>query len=323
MIQRSTSFYISLLIAAVATPATAGPLLTGVVEDVNAQTIEVPSLPGSWQRQIEWMVPEGSEVKVGDVVVRLDPGDLITQEEQARVSLEKIRLGAVRRVDELKLQVMDAERVVAEAASAVRIAELDASVPLGAIPQLDYDRYKLTLETSKQALVRAEATLLNTRKQLTDVVAETRLEVEQAEALHQRMLDALQAVEIRAEKAGFMIYGNNPWGGKKIFPGETMYTGIEVASIASREDLQIRFWVHESDIHDIRPGMQMAIVADAQDSRAFLAQLDWTSSQAVKNDDWSDAGYFSALAEPVDAIPESIWPGMSVMGQVSRSEADR
>ena len=68
-------------IALAAAPASAEPLLTGVVEDVNAQTIEMPSLPGSWQRRIEWMVPEGSEVSVGDVVVRLDPGDLISREE--------------------------------------------------------------------------------------------------------------------------------------------------------------------------------------------------------------------------------------------------
>lgn len=323
MIRHCTKHVLMLLTLAVAAPVSAGPLLTGIVEDVNAQTIEIPSLPGTWQRQIEWMAPEGSEVAVGDVVVRLDPGDLITNEDQTRVNLEKTRLAAVRRVDELKLQVLDAERVVAEADSAVRLAKLDASIPLSAIPKLDYDRYKLTLETAQQALVRAEVTLQNTRAQLNDVVAETALEVEQAEAQHQRMLDALQATEIRAEKPGFVIYGHNPWGGKKIYPGETMYTGIEVASIASREDLQIRFWVHESDVHEVAPGMRMTIIADAQESQAFPALMQWTSSQAIENDDWSDAGYFSAIAEPVNGIPDAIWPGMSVMGQVSLAEGDQ
>ena len=79
--------------------AGAAPLLTGVVEDVNAQTIEMPSLPGAWQRQVEWMAREGSQVAVGDLVVRLDPGDLISQEEQLRTDLEKRRLSAQRRID--------------------------------------------------------------------------------------------------------------------------------------------------------------------------------------------------------------------------------
>lgn len=303
--------------------AMGGPLLTGVVEDVNAQTIEMPSLPGSWQRRIEWMVREGSEVLAGDVVVRLDPGDLIAQEEQARTDLEKQRLSADRRVDELKLSVLDAERVVAEAESAVRLAALDASIPANTIPKLDYDRYQLALETAQKALVRGQAELLNTRAQLQDVIEETALEVQQAQAWYDRVSNALEATEIRAEKAGFMIYGDNPFNGKKVFPGETLYTGFEIASIASRDDLQIRFWVHEADLLDVRQGIEMVVIADAQGSQPFAAKLEWMSSQAVEREDWSDSGYFTAVAQPVDGVPPSIWPGMSVMGEVSPPEMDR
>lgn len=322
MIRRRTSF-IPLLVLASAGYAYGGPLLTGVVEDVNAQTIEMPSLPGSWQRRIEWMTQEGSEVAAGDVVVRLDPGDLIAQEEQASTDLEKQRLSADRRVDELKLSVLDAERVVLEAESAVRLAALDASIPEETIPKLDYDRYQLALESAEKALIRAKAELLNAQAALQDVIEETALEVEQATAWYQRVRSALEATEIRAEKAGFMIYGDNPFNGKKVFPGETLYTGFEIASIASRDDLQIRFWVHEADILDVRPGLEMVVIADAQGAQAFTAKLEWMSSQAVEREDWSDSGYFTAIAEPVDGIPPSIWPGMSVMGEVSPPEVDR
>jgi multidrug efflux pump subunit AcrA (membrane-fusion protein) len=133
--------------------AGAGPLLTGVVEDLSAQTIEVPSLPGAWQRRIEWMVQEGSAVTAGDIVVKLDPGDLISQELQARADLEKQRLSAERRIDELKLAVLDAEKLVAEAESALRLAELDAALPESAIPKLDFDRYQLARETAEGTLI--------------------------------------------------------------------------------------------------------------------------------------------------------------------------
>jgi multidrug resistance efflux pump len=315
----------SLLLHAVlaALPAWAGgPLLTGIVEDIQAQTISVPSLPGSWQRRIEWMVQEGSEVEVGDVVVKLDPGDLVSQEEQARANLEKQRLSATRRIDELRLAVLDAERVLAEAASAVRLAELDAALPQGTIPKLDFDQYQLALQTSRGTQVRAEAELLNKRDELEDVIRETSLEVEQAQAWHARIRNALKSTEIRAEKAGFMIYGSNPYNGRKIFPGETLSAGFEIASVASREDLQIRFWVHEADILELQTGQEIRVVADAQGAEAFRAVLKWLSYQAVKKDDWSDSGYFSAVATPVGGIPDSVWPGMSVMGQVSQPEAD-
>ncbi len=306
-----------------ASQALAGPLLTGVVEDSRAQTIEMPSLPGAWQRRVEWMVDEGARVEVGDVVVKLDPGDLITREEQLSTDLEKVRLTAARRVDELKLQVMDAEKAVAQAASDVRLAELDAVIPRETIPRLDYERYQLALQTAEKARIRAEAELLLRQAELADVIEETALEIRQAESNYERIRLALDATEIRAEKAGFMIYGDNPFTGKKVFPGETLYTGFEVASIASREDLQIRFWVHEADILEVRRGQTINVAADAQGTTPFATTLAWTSSQAVERQDWSDSGYFEALAEPTEEMPIDIMPGMSVLGIVTPRETDR
>lgn len=319
-----TRFAISLLIATwLAMPLHAEPLLTGVVEDVNAQSIEMPSLPGAWQRRIEWMVPEGSEVEVGDIVVRLDPGDLIAREEQLRTDLEKRRLSAARRIDELKLEVLDAESALADAVSAVRMAELDAAVPQSTIPKLDYDRYQLALETNRKSRVRAEAQLLIKQEQLEDTVEETALEVAQAEASYTRIKEALVATEIRAEKAGFMIYGENRFNGKKIFPGETHYSGFRIAQVASREDLQIRFWVHEADIREVQRGDPIDVIADAQGSEDFATRVSWRSNQAVNKEDWSDGGYFQVLAEPINGLPPGVMPGMSVMGVRSAVEQDR
>ncbi|MBT8053414.1 MAG: HlyD family efflux transporter periplasmic adaptor subunit [Gammaproteobacteria bacterium] len=298
-------------------PAAGSPLLTGVVEDVEAQTIEMPSLPGAWQRRIEWMAQEGTQLGVGDLAVRLDPGDLISREEQVRTELEKRRLSAARRIDELKLELLDAERELARAESAVRMAELDAIIPESTIPRLDFERYQLTLDTAERARVRAQADLLNKRAELKDVEAESELEVQQAESDYQRISDALAATEIRAEKAGFIIYGDNSFTGKKVFPGETLFSGFKIASIASREDLQIRFWVHEADFLDIDIGQGVTVIADAQDSIPFSATIEWTSSQATEKQDWSASGYFEAIANPVSSIPDDVMPGMSVMGELS------
>lgn len=318
---RHTTSLLGLLLAF--TTADAEPLLTGVVEDVNAQTIEMPSLPGGWQRRIEWMAPEGSQVEVGDAVVKLDPGDLISREEQSRTDLEKRRLSAERSIDELRLEVLDAEKALAEAESDVRLAELDATLPEGTIPKLDHDRYRLALETAKKNRVRAEAQLLIKQEKLQDVIEETALEVRQAESNYERIESALDATTIRAEKAGFMIYGENPFNGKKIFPGETLYSGFQIAQIASREDLQIRFWVHEADIREVNRGDGIEVIADAQGSQAFVTTVNWTSSQAVNKEDWSDGGYFEVVASPETGVPWGVMPGMSVMGVRSFAEQDR
>ncbi|MEM6514124.1 MAG: HlyD family efflux transporter periplasmic adaptor subunit [Pseudomonadota bacterium] len=303
--------------------ASAAPLLTGVVEDSSAQTIEMPRLPGGWQRRIEWMIPEGTPVAIGDVIARLDPGDLLTREEQTRSDLDKVRLSAERRIDELRLMVMEYEGAVAQAESDLRLAELDATIPETTIPRLDFERYQLTRDTARQTLIRSEAALLNRRAELDDVIQETALEVRQAEENHDRIRRALDATQIRATKAGFMIYGENPFTGTKVFPGETLYSGFEIAKIASREDLQVRFWVHEADIREVGQGQRIEVAADAQGSQTFMTELTWTSSQAVERLDWSDSGYFEALAQPIDELPADLMPGMSVLGVVSKEGSDQ
>ena len=318
MIRRCTS--IALILASV--PASADVLLTGIVEDVDAQTIEMPSLPGGWQRRVEWMAQEGSEVAIGDVVVRVDPGDLISQEEQARTDLDKIRLSSERRIDELRLEVLDMRKTLAQAESDARIAELDAGIPQNTIPLLDYERYQLTFETARKSLIRSQAELLNKEAELEDAIRESELEVRQAEAAYERIRLALDATEIRAQKSGFIIYGENRWTGRKVFPGDTLFSGFRIASIASREDLQIRFWVHEADILEVRDGGDVDVIADAQGSESFNAEISWLSSPAINREDWSGSGYFQALAMPTNGIPENVMPGMSVMGLLVRREND-
>lgn len=291
----------------------AEPLLTGVIEDVQAQTIEMPSLPGGWQRRIEWMAPEGNPVGAGDVVVRLDPGTLIAEEEKSRTDLEKQRLTATRSVDEKKLEVLDAEQAVARAEADVRLAKLDAIIPADTIPRLDYERYQLTFETSQKTLERARRERDNLIADLKDTREQAALEINQAELDYERIKNALEATEIRAEKAGFVIYGENPFTGRKIFPGDTLYAGLSIASVASREDLRIRLWIHEADYLKFNRGQQLTVAADAQGIESFDAVIEWRSNQAIEKQDWSESGYFEALAAPNGALPDSIMPGMSVL----------
>ena len=215
--------------------------------------------------------------------------------------------------------MLDAEQDRAQAESNVALAELDAVIPANTIPRLDYERYQLALETAQQALARAEKDLANRRAALTDQERQAALEVAQAERNYQRIRDALTATEIRAEKPGFMIYADNPFTGRKIFPGDTLYAGLQIASIASRDDLQVRLWIHEADFLEISPGQRLEVAADAQGIPPFEAVIRWRSSQAVAREEWSDSGYFEAYAEPGDTLPAAIMPGMSVLAVAGTS----
>ncbi len=295
-------------------PTAADTYLTGIVEDASAQTVEMPRLAGAWQVQIDWMAPEGQAVRAGEPVVRVDPGNMIAQEEQARTDLEKKKLESKRRLDELALEVLDAEKALAEARSAVTKASIDARIPESTIAKLDYDRYQLALAVAIQDEERADAELTSKRKERAGAEEETALEVAKSETQWRRLRDSLERTEIKAEKDGFLIYSENRISGRKVFPGDTLYSGLEIASVASREGLQFRFWVHEADIHQVPVGTVLMVTADAVKNTSVPATVTWTASQATSREDWSGGGYFELLAVPAQTLPETMMPGMAILG---------
>ena len=305
---------ISLIWVALSGSAAAEPLITGIIEDVEAQTIEMPSLPGAWQRRIEWMAPEGSQVNAGDLIIRLDPGSLISEEEKARVDLEKMQFNVDKRINELQLEVLQAEQDVLRAESAVRLAELDAVIPVETIPRLDFERYQLTLATAQQTLARSQTDLKNKRAELADQRQQAALELRQAELNFARMREALGGTEIRANNSGYQNNGEIFFTGKKVFPGDTLYSGFLIASVAGREDLRVKFWLHEADFLKVHAGQRLTVIADAEGTEAFDVEIERRSTQAIDKEDWSDSGYFEAIAKPIGTMPAAIMPGMSVLG---------
>ena len=289
------------------------PYLTGLVEDAESQVIEMPRLPGLWQRQIAWLAPEGSTVAPGDVVVRLDPGDLIARTEAAQTDLEERRIQTERQRNATLLAILDAETAVIEAESAVRLARIDAEIPAHATRRLDHERDQLDLETAEHALERARATLADKQDQQAKSDPVTRMAVARAESEHDRLQQALAQTEIRAEGTGLFIHGENPFTGAKVFAGETMPPTAKIAEVASRTALRFRFWVHESDIRHVPVDTVLVVTPDAIPELSVQARVEWTSKQAATRNEWSPGGYFEVLAIPTEPNPEDLIPGMAVM----------
>ena len=311
---RSRRGVLAALISLCATLADAAPpYLTGVVEDAESQIIEMPRLPGMWQRQIAWLAPEGSTVAPGDIVVRLDPGDLISQAEAAQTELEEGRVQTERQRAATLLAILDADTAVVEAEAAVRLARIDAEIPAHAARRLDHDRDQLDLATAEHALERARSTLADKRDQHARSEPVTRLMVARRESDRDRLQQAIARTEIRADRSGLFIHGENPFTGAKVFAGETMPATAKIAEVASRKALRFRFWVHEADIRKLAVGSLIVVTPDALPARSVEARVDWTSKQAATRNEWSPGGYFELVAIPTGPNLEDLIPGMSLM----------
>ncbi|MXZ45225.1 MAG: hypothetical protein F4Z01_09710 [Gammaproteobacteria bacterium] len=293
-------------------------LVTGEIEDGNAQSVEMPRLPGSYSRTISWMAPEGELVQPGDPIVELDPGDLESQLEQAEVNIEAQITGAESQEAAHELRIFDATTSLIETESRLENVRLDSMVPRETVPELTYDRNRLALANAIHSLERSIRSLEEAydARDRDRPMAERDLLNAQNEKT--RIENALKHTKFYAEQSGIVIYGENRLTGLKIFPGESYGSGTTLLIVASREDLQFRFWVHEADIRKIVLGDEVVVSPDAVGDAKVRTKVTWMSNQAASRNDWSTAGYYEILTEPLDEIPEVYKPGMSILGVINK-----
>ena len=296
--------------------AASPPYITGIVDDGESVQIEMPRLLGSWQRAVVWLAPEGTQVKEGDLIAKLERGDLAEQEEQARVGLEEQELHVASQIAQHKLAVIDAQTELYRAKSQLAIAKLDAEVPIEAVTELDHENAQLAYANAKNRLTRAEASLVASREKLSKYIPVSETQLTNTRISWGHMRDALDAVDIYAERSGIMIYAENPMTGAKIFPGETLTPGTPIATLANQEQLQFVFWVHDIDRIQFQDDMQLIVTPDALPSESVEAKISFIANFAVERESWSSGGYFQLIAKPVEALPNSFLPGMAVVGRL-------
>lgn len=293
-------------------------LVTGEIEDGNAQSVEMPRLPGSYSRTISWMAPEGQLVEPGDLIVELDPGDLESQLEQAEVNVETQITSAESQEAAHELRIFDATTSLIRSESSLENARLDSMVPRDTVPELTYDRNRLSLANSVNSLERTIRSLEEAIKARDKDRPLAERDLTNAKNEKERIERALEHTKFYAEQTGIIIYGENRLTGLKIFPGESYGSGTTIVIVASSEDMQFRFWVHEADIRKISLDDEVIVSPDASGDAKVRTKVTWVGNQAATRNDWSKAGYYEIVTEPLDPIPDVYLPGMSILGVIEK-----
>ena len=291
----------------------AATYLTGRIEDEQSQKVEMPRLPGTWVRSVAWMAPEGEVVEAGDLIVTLDPGDLLTNLDTMKVELENSHLQGEAQLTANEVSIIDARIAMLQAESAVILARIDAEIPLEATIGLTHEQNQLNLVNAENAYERAKTQLTNLQEQRAKLIPYIEMNIQHATEAFEQVQNAIEQTEIRAEKRGLMIYGENPMTGEKIFPGQSFPPSAVLAMVANQSSLQFRFWVHEADIMKIIPDTRLSVTPDAVPQSTVPATVQWMSKQASNRDEWSEGGYFEVVARPLTTLPEDFVAGMSVV----------
>ncbi len=214
-----------------------------------------------YQTTITDMVPEGTVVKEGEYVARLDKTELDQKVKEAQTEIEKIltqleqaeidtaiELRGLR--DQLinlnfsmKEKKLEVEKSRYEPQMVIRQAELDLEKIQRDYNQLE-KKYELTQEKSQAK------------------ISEINTQLRQNQIKLNQLVELAEGFVIKAPKNGMVIYKNS-WNGK-VGPGSQISTWDPVvAELPDLSDMVSKTYVNEVDISRVKKGQDVKIKVDA------------------------------------------------------------
>lgn len=262
------------------------------------------NVPGrNWAtRQVEWMLPEGSVVKKGDLLARFVAPDGKQELDQALVDLQRNALARIAKEGELRAGQgrvsVDLSQVAIQLGIAQRYADadLDAFARNEVLDAIEDSRYlgakQDTLEWRRaQSGSRggAELAVLDAQRATFELNAKTR----------QADLDAL---ELRAPNDGVLLLTPN-WSGDKPLVGASMFAGIEFGSLPDTSAMEVQIDLPQIEAQGVAVGNEVELHPLGRPDQRFSSKLSWVASAAKTLGRESPVKYLSMRAPvPAEAV---------------------
>ncbi len=314
MIQLAERSLAVLAALVLAPPAYAVIALTGEVRAVDAQSIYVPRANIS-PVVIRYFVPEGTAVKKGDVVLRIDPGQATSRAKQAEVEIDQARAKADKEIADLEVKALEAELSQAKADAKLADARVEAALPRELVSGLDYDRYQGELKRAAEETTLSRSDALAAREAVARRHRDADLEAHKLQVDRDYYVWSAGNAEVRAQRDGIVVHGFNKssWLGGRIDEGSSAMTGSEAGQVVSGGAVQVRAWVLDADRPGLREGQPMWLDFDAFPGQRSSGRIVRIAGAPEARSEWGRGRYFQVdIALDDAARSKDLLPGMSV-----------
>ena len=281
----------------------------GVLRAVDATQVRVPGNDVSLK--IGWMIEDGSPVKAGEVVLRLDPSQTVKlladgRAERAtsdrRGEKDRVESGALvanlgRDAEQARREKTTAETFQSrdpELFSRHEIIEADIDVGLAA----KKETHAVDARGQREGLSRTSGALiaLEGRK--------AQLKIDKAER-------ELAALELKAPHDGIVVLKRN-WRGELPQVGQVVWSGQALAEIPDLARLEAEVWVLEADAGGLVPGRPATVSLEARGEAPVPAKVKSVDALARPRLRNVPIQYFGAVLSLEGDVPPGMKPGERV-----------
>ena len=307
---------------------TTGPLELSVLARGESRAVQSTPLvvPGQqWaQRQLVWMLADGSRVKAGETVARFAAPQGRMELDKALLDLQRNALARTAKTDELgtvqgRVDV-DLSQVGIDLSIARRYADADLAMfarneILDAVQDQRFLGEKQDVlewrRDQSQARGGAELAVLDSQRASFDLNAKNRR-------------DDLAALELVAPNDGVLVHSTN-WSGEKPKLGATMWASQEFASLPDPAKLEVELVLPQLEAQGITVGAEVELHPLGRPEQKVRSEISWVASAAAVRGRGNPIKYLKMRAAlPKEAADRYSWvPGQAFEARVFIRRADR
>jgi hypothetical protein len=246
--------------------------LSGTVEAIQSTTVAAPRLagPNAQSLVITRLVPPGTTVKPGDLVVEFDRQQQLTNALDRRAELADLEQQIRKREAQERAAAAkdDSELKVAE--SSQSRAELDM-IKNDMIAKIEAEKNANALEQAKATLEQLKTTYDLKRKAAEADIRMLRIRRDRAENAMKMAETNASRMAITAPIGGMVVLKTIWKSGQmaEVQEGEEVRAGVPVADIVNPNAMRVRARVNQADINDLRLGQPATVGLDAYPDLRF------------------------------------------------------
>ncbi len=268
---------------------------------------------------LAWIAPDGSPVKVGDVVARFDPTDfknkLLDGEADAGTARANIAKAEAQMKASNRELNLDAELSRRQLAQAKAFQTTDDTI----FSRFDIANSKIDTKLAISRLDHAQAVeKTKDRVSKTDValfkIQEMKADFDITEAK-----TALAAMVVQAPHDGVVVL-HRDWRGDVLRPGATVFPGQKLAEIPDMGTIQAKVFVLEADAGELAKGQRAEVTLDAAPRMACRAKVTRVDTLAQPRYPDVPVQYFGVTLSFDKIRPGTMKPGQRLEAVITTAD---
>ncbi len=288
--------------------------LEGELAAVRSTEIGTPPVT-EVEFKIAFLIPEGTAVKKGQLVLGLDTEVLQRQLAEKQAELAEATKKVEQKEVDLRLKLLDVEQQAAQAEADRGKATLKAEVPPEVQQRLELEKARLDLRGRERDLENIQAERRATQSLGESELRSLRSQRDRAKGRVEALQAGIEKLSVKAPQDGVVIYRTN-WRDEKKKVGDSMWFGETVLAIPDLSEMRGDGLVDEADGGTVADGQKVTLRLEARPDLDIQGRVK-TLGHTVRQKSWRTPGKGYKVEIALDHTdPTVMRPAMRFRGEI-------